>query len=77
MTKQELFAEMEEVLELDTGALSEEHKLEDLEMWDSLAVVTFIALIDEHLELTLEPEKIAQAQTVSDLVALVQGSLAG
>lgn len=76
MTKQELFTELEEVLELDEGSLKDEDILADIEMWDSLAVVTFIAVVDEHLEMTLEPEKISQAKTVSDLVALVQDRLA-
>jgi len=77
MTKQELLSELEDIMELDSGSLKETDLLADLDMWDSLAVVSFIAVVDAELELTLEPEKIAKSETVSDLIALVSGKLEG
>ena len=71
MNKNEFIALLEEATESDEGTVSEETSLEELEVWDSLAIVSFIALVDEHLEVTLSPDKLANAKTVQDLIAMV------
>jgi len=38
--------------------------------------VSFIALIDEHLEYTVPPKRLAACKTVDDLVSLVADRLA-
>ena len=75
MTRQELISELEDILEADIGTLKEEDALEDLEMWDSLAVVSYIAIVDGELELTLEPQKISNAKTVAELLELAAEKL--
>lgn len=68
-TKHFLLA-LDEMLELDPGTLTGAEELESLENWDSLAVISFIALVDEKLGLVVEGEKLAKAKTVGDLLAL-------
>lgn len=68
-TKDFLLA-LDEMLELDPGTLTGNEELESLENWDSLAVISFIALVDEKLGLVVEGEKLAKAKTVADLLAL-------
>lgn len=68
-TKDFLLA-LDEMLELDPGTLTGTEELESLENWDSLAVISFIALVDEKLGLVVEGEKLAKAKTVGDLLAL-------
>ncbi|PLY16318.1 MAG: hypothetical protein C0631_04085 [Sedimenticola sp.] len=75
MKKKDFLLLIEDVLEVDEGSLNGTEALEDLEMWDSLAVVTFIALVDEHLEMSISPEKISAAKSVSDLLALTGDKL--
>lgn len=75
MTKKEYLALLEEVLEITPGSLNGNESLDSLENWDSLAVVSFIALIDENLDLTLSPERIAKAKSVADLLAMAQDKL--
>ena len=60
------------------GTLSGSEKLEgDLVGWDSMAVVSFIAMVDDRLGTTLPPAEIAAAKTVDDLVALAADKLSG
>lgn len=61
---------LDEMLELDPGTLAGTEALEDLENWDSLAVISFIALVDEKLGLVVEGEKLVKAKTVADLLTL-------
>lgn len=61
---------LDEMLELDPGTLTGTEALEDLENWDSLAVISFIALVDEKLGLVVEGEKLVKAKTVADLLTI-------
>lgn len=70
MNSAEFLRELEEMLELDSGALTGAEVLAELEGWDSLAVISFIALVDEKLGLVVEGEKLARAKTVADLLAI-------
>lgn len=70
MTRAEFLAALEEMLELDTGSLSPDTALDSLESWDSLAVISFIALVDEHFDHVVAGEDLAKAKTVGDLLAL-------
>ena len=73
MTKKELLQMLEEIIEADPDTLTGEELIEDLENWDSLAVVNFIALVDENFGITLSPEKIMNSKTVNELVSLLDG----
>lgn len=71
MNKQEFIAQIEEIIEVEPGELTGTEKLADLEDWDSLAVMGFIAMVDTNMDVTLEAEKINACVTVNDLVVLV------
>ena len=75
MTKQAFLHELEQQLELPSGSLREEDKLSDLESWDSMAAVLFIALADEKAGVTLSGSQIAGSKTVGDLLSLLSGRL--
>ena len=75
MTRQAFLHELEEQLELPSGSLREEDKLSDLESWDSMAAVLFIALADEKAGVTLSGSQIAGSKTVGDLLSLLSGRL--
>lgn len=70
MDTTEFLRELDELLELDPGTLTGGETLEGLENWDSLAVISFIALVDEKLGLVVEGEKLVKARTVADLLSL-------
>jgi acyl carrier protein len=71
MTRNEFISEIENLLEVAPGTFTGETFLGDIERWDSLAVVGFIALVDENLGFTPPPKKIAASKTLEDLVKLV------
>lgn len=61
---------LDAMLERDPGTLTIATRLEDLEEWDSLAVISFIALVDETFGRVVEGEKLVRAETVADLLVL-------
>jgi acyl carrier protein len=76
MQAEAFLREIELALELPAGSLKGDERLEDIPEWDSLAVISFIALVDEKLGLAVDGEKLAETKTVGDLLALVHEKLA-
>lgn len=70
MTPTEFYAALDEMLELDPGTITGGERLEDVEAWDSLAVISFIALVDDKFGILVETEKLAAAESVATLYAL-------
>ncbi|MDG3443003.1 phosphopantetheine-binding protein [Nitrospirillum amazonense] len=71
MNRNEFLAALDEMLELDPGTLKGGETLDDIDSWDSLAVISFIALVDEKFNTVVAGEDLAKAKTVDDLLALV------
>jgi len=55
---------------LDPGTLKGDEPLTRLSRWDSLAIMGFIAILDERFALIIPASKITACRTVADLVAL-------
>ena len=51
---------LSESIELEDGILKEDTNLEDIE-WDSLAVISCIALADEHFNVMITGEELANS----------------
>jgi acyl carrier protein len=66
---------LDSALDLPEGTLTGTETLSDIPEWDSLAVISFIALVDEQFNVILEGEKLAEAKSVADLLALLHGQL--
>jgi acyl carrier protein len=71
MKKQEFIALLEGILEADPGTIKGDEAIADLDGWDSLAIVSFIAMVDENFGVAVSPQKITAAKSVSDLIALL------
>ncbi len=71
MSYSEFLDQLAEILEVPAGSLTGNEKLEDLEGWTSIAVVSFIALADEHFGKNLSPRLFGTCDTVADLGKLV------
>jgi len=71
MSEKDFISMIEEILEFDSGDLTGDELLEDIEEWDSLAVVSLIALTDERYGVTLSPKKISESKKITDLVSLL------
>jgi len=75
--RKKIVSQIEILVEVDAGFLAEETMVSDIEHWDSLAAVGFIAMVDENYGFTPSPKKIAASKTVGDLVDLVAAGLDG
>lgn len=74
MNKSDFLLALDELLELSPGTLNGTETLDSYENWDSLAVISFIALADEKFSIVVGSEAIAKAQTVNDLLQLISSS---
>jgi len=72
MTEKEKLAKLEEMLEVELGTLTPETVLADLEEWDSIAVISFIALMDDEFEKTIKSSQIKEFQTIADVLAVME-----
>lgn len=75
MTRTQFLALLDELLEQHPGTLKGDEPLSSLPRWDSLAVIGFIALLDEHLGLSVPAAKINACNSIADLIAIVQDKL--
>lgn len=60
-----------EILEVDVDELTFNTELNE-DLWDSLAVVTFISEVDSNFEKIISPAEVSAVKTVADLVSLVK-----
>ncbi len=75
MNKKEFIEECRVALQVDPGTLNEESSPDNVEMWDSMGWLSLIAMIDEKLGITLEPETLKGVKKLEDLINIfeVQG----
>ena len=71
MKKKDFLNLLEEILEVDENTLTGEEELESLDNWNSLSMISLIAMVDENFDVTLEPTKIAESTTIQDIVDMV------
>ena len=71
MTEQEKLEELVDVFEMDLDEFNKDTLLEDMETWDSVAVLSFIALMDEISGKQFHASEITACKKVSDLLELM------
>ena len=68
----EFFEGMAEVFEVDISKISSEFELNSGEAaWDSLAIVSTIALADDCFNVILEGKALGECQTIADIEKLI------
>jgi len=72
MTDKEFLAIIEESVEAEPGTVQLGDTLAQVQNWKSLAIMVFISLVDEELDVVVSPKAIAKATTVADLKAAVE-----
>lgn len=70
MTRDEFLLEMDEILGLRPGTLHGEEKLDELENWDSTALIELIVLAETANDAEISPEQVIGCTTVGDLLRL-------
>mgnify|MGYP000344962816 CR=1 FL=1 len=77
MTKSEFTAEFAEMLGIPPEDLRPEIELGTIEMWDSVAWLSSLVLIEERLGARVGWETVSRAQTFQDILAAVAAELEG
>jgi hypothetical protein len=73
MTRQKFLQSLDELLDLPEGTLSGGESLGDLEQWNSMAMIGFIALANSHdSSVKLGPRQIASCESVAALLQLAK-----
>jgi acyl carrier protein len=71
MSRSEFLLELDKVIEASPGTLKGDEKLAGLSAWDSLAVIGFIAMVDDKFRVQLAARDIGACERVADLEALL------
>ena len=69
MTRAEFLRSLESQLELPPETLQGPETLESIEQWDSMTMMTFIALAESNNGVKLSPRQLSSCETVDDLLA--------
>jgi acyl carrier protein len=72
MTREEFLREMDEILGLRAGTLRGNEKLDELQNWDSTALVGLIVLAETTNDVQISPDQVVGCTTVADLLRLAQ-----
>ncbi|HEX2747000.1 MAG TPA: acyl carrier protein [Verrucomicrobiales bacterium] len=70
MTRAEFLLHLDKIVEAVPGTLKGDEQLLDILEWDSVGVLSFMAMVDEKFRIQLSAKDIAGCKTVNDLVAL-------
>ncbi|MCI8364024.1 MAG: acyl carrier protein [Eubacterium sp.] len=68
MTREEKIETIADILEMDDENIKEDMVLEELETWDSVAVLSVISVINEKFDRYPSAEEISAYKTVQDLM---------
>jgi len=61
-----------QAMELPKRKLTGTERLSEMERWDSMAMLNFMALVDAHYGVTLSPDHLVQCESVAEVEALVE-----
>lgn len=67
--KLELIAE---ILDVEKESLTAETILNDLEEWDSIALISFMAMMDDEFDKIVKGSIVKEQKTIADLMALME-----
>jgi acyl carrier protein len=74
----EFYEGMAEIFEIEVSAISSGFELHSGEAaWDSLAIVSTIALVDDCFGVMLEGKALGDCQTIADIEKLIEAAKKG
>jgi len=65
---------LSQAMELPEGTLKGNEMLAEIEAWDSLALLNFLALVDTNYGITLSPDTLLKCESIGDIDALIKNS---
>ena len=72
MTLEEFSAQFADAIEIPNTEVNGATEFKQLEIWDSLCVLTIIAMVDTNYNITVSGNDLEESGTVSDLFDLVR-----
>jgi acyl carrier protein len=75
MTKKEVTSELERIMELSNGSLTQDTVLETIEAWDSMAHIGLLSFLDKEFEFNPPVGALENCKLVGDLIGLVEDKL--
>ena len=72
MTREEFLLDMDEILGMRPGTLRGDEKLDELQNWDSIALVQLIVLAETTNDAQISLDQVVGCSTVADLLRLAQ-----
>ena len=76
MTTSEFLKEIETIIEADPGSITMDNQIASLTGWDSMSIISFIAMADAKLQVAMNVTALASCKTVGDLAGLLEGKVA-
>ncbi len=76
MEKQQYLQELAKLLAVKVDTLTDGFLLEGAQLWDSLSIVSTIAVIDRHYQVMVKGIEVEQCKTVGDIFDLIKQRLA-
>lgn len=72
MTNQEKLEKIAEIMDLEINEITEDAVLKDFDEWDSVAVLSLIALMDEEFGKAIKGSEIREFITVKDIMNVME-----
>ncbi len=72
MTEKEKIALMEEIMDLDEGTLTLDSVLDDIDEWDSVAILSYITEVLDKFGKTGKGSEVKKFVTVKDAIEIMQ-----
>lgn len=72
MTQEEKLALIAEILDCEEEDITPETVLANLDEWDSVAILSFIAMMDEKFDKSMKGSEIRQFVTVEDALKVME-----
>lgn len=71
MTKEDFINEVNEQLDIDDVEIKIDTNLQDIEDFDSFAILSLVALIHKKFKVQLKANKLQKIKTISELILLI------
>lgn len=72
MTNKEKLQLLEEIMDLEEGTLREDMLLSDIDEWDSISLLSFMAMMDDEFGKVVKGKDIKEKKYVSELLEMME-----
>jgi acyl carrier protein len=74
MNTSELYSQLADILDVDS--VEADAVLRDFDAWDSLSVLSILAMVDTNFGVTVAPQDLAKASTAAELAKIIEEKIA-